>query len=84
MPALVLRYRTGEEIKKGDRVLFHRNPAEIELVACDPNDPDPAIAWHLKEHGGGVVVREPAVLGRAFISANQINECEDLEFVSRG
>jgi hypothetical protein len=39
-----LQYRSGQEIKEGDRVLFHGNPAEIELVACDPDDPDPDIA----------------------------------------
>ena len=33
---VTLRYQSGEEIKKGDRVLFHCGPAEIELVACGP------------------------------------------------
>jgi len=77
----VLRYRTGEEIKKGDRVLFHGNPAEIELVALDPNDPQQA--WHVSEFGGGVLVSEPIVFGHAFIPSDQLDECEDLEFVSR-
>jgi hypothetical protein len=27
-----LTYRSGEEIKKGDRVLFHGEPGEIEFV----------------------------------------------------
>ena len=81
MPGLVLKYRTGEEIKKGDRVLFHRNPAEIELVACD--DTDAETDWYMKEFGGGVLIREPKVFGRAFIPADQLDEDEDLEFVSR-
>ena len=51
MRQAVLRYRSGEEIKKGDRVLFHGNPAEIELVSTDPNDPEQA--WHVSEFGGG-------------------------------
>jgi len=76
-----LKYRTGQEIRNGDRVLFHRNPAEIELVACDPDDPD--AAWCMKEFGGGVLIREPRVFGRAFIPADQLDEDEDLEFVSR-
>jgi hypothetical protein len=42
----LLKYRSGEEIKKGDRVLFHGNPAEIELVAFDPNDSKHA--WHVQ------------------------------------
>jgi hypothetical protein len=32
-----LRYRSGEQIQKGDHVLFHGNPASVELVAFDPN-----------------------------------------------
>lgn len=81
MKPLVLKYRSGEEIKKGDCVLFHGNPAEIELVACDESEPE--AAWHMQEHGGGVLVRDPMVSGRTFVPADQIDEYEDLEFVSR-
>ncbi len=81
MHALVLRYRSGEEIKKGDRVLFHGNPAEVELVACDANDPE--AAWYMKEYGGGVMVSDPIVSGRTLIPKDQLDEYEDLEFVSR-
>lgn len=84
MPALVLKYRSGEEIKKGDRVLFHRNPAEVELVACDADDPDPAVAWYVKQFGGGVMIDDPMVSGHTFIDADALDEYEDLEFVSRG
>ena len=38
--AMSLKYQSGEEIKKGDRVLFHREPARIELVASEPGDPE--------------------------------------------
>jgi hypothetical protein len=81
MQPVILRYRSGEEIKKGDRVLFHGNPAEIELVAYDPNDPE--TAWHVSEYGGGVVVSDPKVSGRTFIPRDALDEYEDLEFVSR-
>ena len=77
----VLRYRSGEEIKAGDQVLFHGNPAEVELVACDPNDPE--AAWYMKEYRGGVIVADPMVSGRTFIPKEQLGEYEDLEFVSR-
>lgn len=83
MSAVMLKYRTGEEIKKGDDILFHGNPAEIELVACDPSDPDPDVRWHIKEFGGGVLVFDPAVSGRTFIPNDQLDEYEDLVFVSR-
>jgi hypothetical protein len=77
----LLKYRSGEEIRKGDRVLFHGNPAEIELVAFDPNDPEHA--WHVQEFGGGVLISDPMVSGRSFIRRESIAEYEDLEFVSR-
>jgi hypothetical protein len=78
---MILRYRSGEEIKRGDRVLFHGEPGTIELVATDPQDPEQA--WYLKEFGGGVQVSEPKHFGRAFVRAESIDEYEDLEFVSR-
>jgi hypothetical protein len=78
---LILRYQSGEEIKRGDHVLFHGNPAEVELVACDPNDPE--AAWYIKEFGGGVLILDPTVSGRTFISKADLGEYEDLEFVSR-
>ncbi|MBZ5508966.1 MAG: hypothetical protein LAO78_26195 [Acidobacteriia bacterium] len=80
MPKLTLKYQSGEEIKKGDRVMFHGLLGEIELVASDPDDPE--TSWHMEEFGGGVRIKEP-VSGLTFIPADQIDECEDLEFVSR-
>ena len=82
VPGHFLKYRSGEEIRKGDHVLFHRNPAEVELVACDPNDPE--ADWYMQEFGGGVMILDPMVSGCTFIPADQLNEYEDLEFVSRG
>ena len=83
MSAVILRYRSGEEIRKGDRVRFHGNAAEIELVSCDLDDPNPEVAWHITEFGGGVLILDPIVSGRTFIPSDQLEECEDLEFVSR-
>ena len=79
--SMTLRYQSGEEIRKGDRVLFHRGPAEIELVACAPDDP--VTAWYVEEFGGGVLVREPNDPNPTFIPTDQLPEYEDLEFVSR-
>jgi hypothetical protein len=81
MPQALLRYRFGQEIKKGDRVLFHGNPAQIEFVACE-RDSGPEIAWYVKEFGGGVMVLDPTVSGCTFLTADSLAECEDLEFVS--
>ncbi len=78
---MILKYRSGEEIRKGDRFLFHRGPAVIELAASDPNDPE--ATWHMEEFGGGVMIREPHDPNPSFIPADQIDEYEDLEFVAR-
>lgn len=75
------KYRSGEEIKKGDRVLFHGNPSEIEFVAPDLNDP--RLEWYVLTYGGGVSVLDPMVSGNTFIPEDQLEEYEDLEFVSR-
>ena len=77
----LLKYRSGEEIKKGDRILFHGNPAEIEFVAFDPNDSEHA--WHVQEFGSGVLIADPMASGRTFIRGDSLAEYEDLEFVSR-
>jgi hypothetical protein len=76
-----LRYQSGQEIKKGDRVRFHGNPAEIEIVACDPSDPEHA--GYVKEFGGGVLISDSCASGRTFIRAESLPDYEDLEFVAR-
>jgi hypothetical protein len=73
-----LKYISGEDILKGDRVLFHGEPGEIELVV-DAFVGEGENDWLMKEHGPGVMVREPKYFGVAYI-----REFEDLMFVSRG
>jgi len=73
-------YKSGEEIKKGDRVLFHGEPGQIEFVVEELSG-DPAMDWYVNEFGGGVMVREPQVFGLCFL--NEPDGAEDLEFVSR-
>ncbi len=77
---VVLKYKSGEQIMKGDRVLFHGETGHIELVASELGDPE--TDWLIHEHGGGVMVLE-RVSGRTFVRADQLPDCEDLEFVSR-
>ncbi len=78
---MVLKYKSGVEIRKGDRVLFHGEPGEIELVASGLGHPE--TDWYAQEYGEGVMVVEPKVFGRVFIPAGQLEETEDLEFVAR-
>jgi hypothetical protein len=74
-----LKYQSGEEIRKGDRVLFHGEPGEIEFIA-DPLVKDPESDWYVHEYGGDVMVIEPKLFGRAFSDAEN---AEDLILVSR-
>jgi hypothetical protein len=77
-----LQYVSGEEIRKGDRIRFHGNPAQIEFAAADLNDPQNG--WFVRQYGGGVMVNDPAVSGSTFIPVDQLKNYEDLEFVARG
>jgi hypothetical protein len=72
-------YQSGDEIRKGDRILLHGESGEIEFVADAATDPE---GWYVAEHGGGVMILEPKVFGRLFVSDTQ--NYEDLELVSRG
>jgi hypothetical protein len=76
----ILRYRTGEEIKKDDRIVYHGVEGRIELVALNLDDPEQE--WYVREYGGGVMVANKQ-FGRVFIHADQLPEDEDLELVAR-
>jgi hypothetical protein len=81
---MILKYLTGEEIRKGDRVLYHGEPAEVEFAVTDASDPE--TEWYFGEFGGGLMIVqpvEPKSFGSVFISACDIDDTEDLEFVSR-
>jgi len=73
---------SGQEIRKGDRVLYAGEPSEVEFIA-DPLIKDPETDWYVQEYGGGVTVVElkPMAFGRVFLTETQHDE--DLGFVSR-
>jgi hypothetical protein len=75
-----MKYKSGEEIRKGDKVLFHGEPGEIEFIA-DKLIGDPAMDWHMKEQGPGVMVLEPKRYGHAYLRDTE--NAEDLVLVSR-
>jgi hypothetical protein len=79
---MTLNYSSGEEIKKGDHVLFHGEPAEVEFVV-DQLTEDATLDWYMREFGRGVMIREPKYFGAVFIHAKSLPETEDLEFLSR-
>ena len=73
-----LFYGSGEEVKAGDRILYHDEPGEIEFVADPEIDPQ---NWHVTEFGGGVMIKEPKFFGLVFVP-NPTDD-EDLVFQSR-
>ncbi|HTC62073.1 MAG TPA: hypothetical protein VK709_04465 [Candidatus Saccharimonadales bacterium] len=77
-----LKYQSGEEIKKGDHVIFHGEPAEIEFVVEGLTE-NATLDWYMKEFGGGVMIREPKHYGMIFIPIGSLHEMEDLELLSR-
>ena len=82
---LVFKYHSGEEIRKGDRILFFGNPAEIEDVFCEFTG-DPSNDWMMQEKGGGIMISDPMVSGRTFIPISAINGesgIDQMQFVSR-
>ena len=74
-------YQSREQIRKGDWVLFHGQPGEIEFVVREAVG-DPAVDWYMTEFGGGVMVAEPKVMGHAFLNGSDIGD--ELVFVARG
>jgi hypothetical protein len=71
-------YNSGEEIRAGDRILYHDEPGEIEFVADPLVEPH---SWYVIELGGGVMIKEPKVFGSVFVSKPA--DDEDLIFQRR-
>lgn len=78
---MTLKYQSGEEVMKGDRVLFHGDSGEIEFVA-DPLVHDVATQWYVNEFGGGIMLTKLKEFGSVFVSDPTVDD--ELEFVSRG
>jgi hypothetical protein len=76
-----LFYRSGEEIRKGDRILYSGLAGEVELVAVNSDDPE--ASWYVQEYGGGVMILEATTFGRVFVKAGRLADDEDLEFALR-
>jgi hypothetical protein len=76
-----MKYQSGEEIRKGDKVLFHSEPGEIQFVV-EKLTGDSEKDWLMNEYGPGVMVLEPKFYkGGTFITDTE--NAEDLVLVSR-
>jgi death on curing protein len=73
-------YLTGEEIKKGDRVLLPGEAGEVDFVLDGENNPE---AWPAAKYGRGIMVFEPRRFGHLFLTDAGSEDYKNLEFVSR-
>lgn len=79
---IIVKYHSGKEIRKGDRVLYFREPGEIEFIV-DQLSADDAMDWYMREFGGGVVIPVPKRFGQVFVETESLPETEEFEFISR-
>jgi hypothetical protein len=75
-----MKYHSGVEVLKGDRVLLSGDQGVIEFVA-DSLIREPDTIWYIERFGGGVMITQLKNLGSVFIHVPE--EDEDLKFVSR-
>jgi hypothetical protein len=47
--SMSFKYRSGQEIKAGDRILYNFEPGKIDFVTTPE---DPQYAWYVEQHGG--------------------------------
>lgn len=74
------RYAPGELVQLGDVVEFDGHSAEVELVV-DGAAVDADSGGLFRTHGPGVVLREPVVFGRVYLTS--VHDNEELVFVGR-
>jgi hypothetical protein len=76
---MALKYRSGIDVMKGDRVLLSKVPGVIEFVA-DPLICDANTVWYVNEYGQGAMISQLESLGSVFTDPE---EDGDVEFVCR-
>jgi hypothetical protein len=75
-----VNYQTGEDVRAGDRIRYHGEPGHVEFVATEK---DGEHDWYVDEFPGGGAMIQAETFGSVFIHAAEVQEDEDLEFVSR-
>jgi hypothetical protein len=78
---MALVYESGEEIRKGDRIDYHREPGEVEFIVQNKSG-DPTMDWYLEQFPGGGVMINAKGFGRVFLGGDDMDDF--LEFRSRG
>jgi hypothetical protein len=70
-----LTYLSGEPVMKGDRILYHGEPDEVEFIA---DGTDPETDCFVKELGTGIMIKTCSTY-----TGPGSYDWEDIEFVSR-
>jgi hypothetical protein len=73
----ILAYRSGQDIRPGDSILYHGERGKVEFVAV-PDDPN--TVWYVQRYGSGCMILVPS-FGRVFVTTP--DEDEDLDFIER-
>jgi hypothetical protein len=74
-------YKSGEEVKRGDRVTYHGDHGTVEFVVADKVG-DSAHAWYVDQYPGGGLMIKAEGFGNVFLTQSEFDE--DLVFVARG
>ncbi len=73
-------YRSGGEIRAGDRITYHGETGKVEFVITGKTG-DAAMDWYVEQYPGGGFMIAAQGFGNVFLTESDIDE--DLEFVSR-
>ena len=73
-------YKSGDEIRAGDRILYHEQPGKVEFIIAAKSG-DPVLDWYLDQYPGGGFMITAVSFGPVFLTANDIDE--DLQLISR-
>ncbi len=76
----LFKYASGDEVRVGDRILYHYEPGQVEFIVAERSG-DPTRDWYLDNFPGGGVMITTAAFGSVFLTGNDVDE--DLELVSR-
>jgi hypothetical protein len=63
--AISLLYQSGDEVRKGDRVLLHGKPGEVEFVL---DGDDNVEGWPQQQFGRGIMIAEADCEDLIFVS----------------
>ena len=77
---MAFKYESGEEVRKGDRIIYHGEPGKIEFVVSEAVG-NPSMDWYVQQFPGGGFMLSAASFGDVFLTESDIDE--DLHFIAR-